>query len=384
MPPTPSRLATLRDVIIAKIGEMDRLYGTRIPRIGKPDLTWAFCTPSDWVSGFWMGQMWLAFQQTGDSALASSARARRPFFRAILDEPRYQDHDLGFQFILSSAFEFKLTGDRDARDMALRAAEALRGRYLEVGRYIKAWNHYPGASDTWAAEAAGKMIIDSLQNLALLFWANRQTGVASFRDIALAHAETSARLLVRSDFSTFHTYVFDPVTQQPLHGATHQGYADDSCWSRGQAWAIHGFAQIARASGDKHYLELAAKLADFAIAHLPDDLVPEWDYTLGEGAPRHRDSSAGAITAAGLFLIAEQLGGAKGARYREAGLRMLGGLIARCDITARPGAQGFLDEGCYWLSNGQSHAMLTYGDYYYLEAVLRALGHTDFAWDDPR
>lgn len=382
--PTLGELARLRDRIIDRIRAADARFAGRIPKIGRPDLTWSFCRPSDWVSGFWPGQLWLAYQQSKDVRFADSARARRPFFQEILDNPANQDHDLGFQFILSSAFEHKLTGDVVARDMALRAAEALRGRFQLVGRYIKPWSHYPGADTVWAAEAAGNMIVDTLQNLSLLFWAYRQTGVASYRDIALAHVETSAQLLVRSDGSTFHAWVFDPVTQQPLRGATHQGFADDSCWSRGQAWAIHGFAQIAQAAGDPAYLELATRLADFALDHLPADMVPEWDYLLPPGAPRYRDSSAGAITAAGLLLIASQIAEPKASFYRDAALRMLGGLMDRCDLTQNPTAEGLLDEGAYWIGTGQSHAMLTYGDYYYFEAVLRALGQTSFAWDDLR
>lgn len=380
--PGGAELSALRHRLLSRIRSTDALLGTRIPKIGKPDLSWAVCTPSDWVSGFWMGQLWLAYQQTGDLEIADSARARRDFFQTILDDPQYQDHDLGFQFILSSAFEHKLTVDHAAHDMALRAAEALRGRFQSVGRYIKPWSHYPGADSTWAKEAASLMIVDTLQNLALLFWAHRRTGVASYRAIALAHAETSARLLVRPDGSTFHAYVFDPVTQEPLRGATHQGFSDASCWSRGQAWAIHGFAQIARASGESSYLDLAMRVADFAIAHLPPDQVPEWDYLLLDGAPRHRDSSAGAITAAGLLLIASQLSGSRASFYKNAALAMIGGLMARCDLTKNPQAHGFLDEGAYWVGTGQNHAMLTYGDYYYLEAVLRALGHSNFAWDD--
>lgn len=380
--PDRRELVALRDRIIGRVLGADEKFNGRIPKVGKPDLSWEFCEPNDWVSGFFIGELWLAYAETRDPGIVDSIRARMGFFRAILDDPRFQDHDLGFQFSLSSAFEHKMTGDRVALNMALRAAEALRARFQKVGRYIKPWDHYPGADAGWAAEAAGSMIIDTLQNLALLFWAHRISGVASYREIALAHAETAARLLVRPDGATFHVYMFDPVSQLPIRGATHQGFSDNSCWSRGQAWAIHGFAQIARNSGESRYLDLAIRCADFALVHLPDDMVPEWDYLLDEGAPRHRDSSAGAITAAGLFLIADQVSSDKAAVYRNAALRIIAGLMARCDLTDRRDADGLLDEGAYWVGTGQSRAMLTYGDYYYFEAVLRALGRSNFAWDD--
>jgi unsaturated chondroitin disaccharide hydrolase len=378
-----SDLSAARDRLLNKALHCNRTFGVLNPKIGLPDLTWSFCRPGDWTAGFWSGILWLGYQQTGDSRFRNAARARRRFFQAVLDDPRHQDHDLGFQFILTSAFEYDLTGDMLALQMGLRAAQALRNRYQPIGRYIKAWDPYPGCSHDWMETAARKAIIDSMQNISLLFWANRRTGVASFRDVALAHAETTANLLVRDDYSTFHTYDFDPVTQEPTGGSTHQGLADDSCWARGQAWAIHGFAQTALNSRQLEYAELAAKLADYVIERLPEDGVPEWDYSVTDDGVRHRDSSAGAITAAGLFIVAETMGEDRGAKYRRAGLHMLKGLMERCDVSALPRSQGFLDEGAYFVRQGHSRAMLPYGDYYYLEAILRALGHTEFPWGDP-
>src|SRR5690606_32066449 len=128
--------------------------------------------------------------------------------------------------------------------------------------------------------------------------------------------------------STYHSFVFDPVTGQPLRGETVQGFADESCWSRGQSWGIHGFAMAYQYTGDERFLATALRLADYALAHLPDDGVPYWDYLLPDGAPRYRDSSAGAIMAAGLFLLADVLDDeVKAARYRAAARAMLDALL---------------------------------------------------------
>ena len=106
-------------------------------------------------------------------------------------------------------------------------------------------------------------------------------------------------ILFREDYSTYHTFDFDPETGAPIKGETFQGYADDSCWSRGQAWAVHGFAQIYEHTRDQKYLTAAKALAEYVIDRLPADGVPLWDYCLPADAPQYRDSSAGAITAAG-------------------------------------------------------------------------------------
>ncbi|NNC01082.1 glycosyl hydrolase, partial [Corallococcus exiguus] len=143
----------------------------------------------------------------------------------------------------------------------------------------------------------GRMIADTMQNLALLHWAHGETGQVDFRDVALGHAATAAKHLVRDDDTTYHTYVFDSVSGAPLRGETHQGFADESCWSRGQAWMIHGYAQCALSTGDSTALDIARRLAAKAEHLMSRDSVPVWDYGLNDGSPAYRDSSAGAIMA---------------------------------------------------------------------------------------
>ena len=43
------------------------------------------------------------------------------------------------------------------------------------------------------------------------------------------------------------------------HRQTAQGYADESTWSRGQAWAIYGYTVCYRETHDKKYLNQALK-----------------------------------------------------------------------------------------------------------------------------
>lgn len=356
--------------------------GDRNPKIGTADHQWEYCGPSNWVSGFYAGQLWLcsvaAAATLAANAFKSAALLRKSYHKRLLDHPEWHDHDLGFQFVLTSVAEFRLTGCSEAKEMALAAAESLYARFQPVGKYIVAWNDTHGLGPE---RTRGKTIVDSLQNVSLLFWASEVSRDTRFREAAIAHSDTLMEHIVREDFSTFHTFDFDPETHRPVKGETFQGYADDSCWSRGQSWAIHGYAQIYSHTGDRKHLLLARKLADYVIARLPEDAVPPWDYNLPSSEPQIRDSSAGAITAAGLLSIAEHCGDSEQAEYYRAwGCRMLEGLIQQCDLTNNPRAMGLLDQGASFVRGGLSNNMLPYGDYYYLEALMRTQGHADFFW----
>ncbi len=350
--------------------------GTDRPLIGRPDLTYQRCGSDFWVEGFWSGQLWLAYAATQDPVFLEAARAQRPYFVARLDRPQSHDHDLGFLYSLSLVADFTLTGDQDARWGALRAAKALAGRYNPNGRFIRAWNDWGSQSNN-----RGRIIIDCMENLGLLFWAAAQLDEPRYYDIALAHARTTADHIVRADGSTYHSFHFDPDTGVPLRGETVQGYANNSCWSRGQAWGIHGFAQTYSYTREPRFREVAARLADYALARLPDDRVPFWDYLLPAHEPHYRDSSAAAIMAAGLFLLADQLDDiVRAAFYRDAARAMLDGLIAGYTTFDHAHAEGLLLHGASHVAQGYVDNMLPYGDYFFVEALLRAQGFRTFFW----
>jgi unsaturated chondroitin disaccharide hydrolase len=360
-----------------------------IPRMGaeRPSLgvagglTYIRCGENDWVDSFWNGQLWLAWDETRDEAFFAAARAQRPYFASRVARLDSHDHDLGFLFTLSTVADYKLTGDAEARQLSLRAAAALAGRFNRAGQFIQAWNARPEMSPEEAWRRRGKIIIDCMMNLGLLFWAAQISGRQELAAIAVTHADTNTRYIVRPDDSTYHTFDFDPETGAPLGGFTAQGFADESCWSRGHAWAIHGYAQTYQYTGEVRFRDVARRLADYALAHLPADGVPLWDYRLPADAPQHRDSSAASIEAAGLFLLADTLGDDPAAAgYRAAARRILDGLIAGYTTFAHPEAEGLLIHGASHVARGRSDTMLPYGDYFFVEALLRARGRTEFFW----
>ncbi|MFT4173988.1 MAG: glycoside hydrolase family 88 protein [Rhodocyclaceae bacterium] len=364
---------------VAKLKATMPVVGLRNPKIGKSDNTWEYCGPFDWVISFQAGQYWLAAQLSGDPAFVVAAQARRQIFRNLLAHPIGCDHDLGFQFSLSCVADWKMTGHDAARELALRAADVLARRFDLGGGYLRAWNPKPG-NPAGSRFTAGRIIADTLQNLALLYWASGETGIAAYREIADAHAQASMRHLVREDGSSFHTFVFDPASGEPLRGETHQGHADASCWSRGQAWMIHGFAQSYLYTGNPLFKDTAARLAAKAEQCMGQDTVPVWDYFLPADAKPWRDSSAGAIMAAGLYILASVSDDEGRQRWTAFADRLVDGMLEHCDLSGDPRAHGILAHGAAHVRAGMHDNMLPYGDYYFMEALMRSQGHTQFFW----
>jgi unsaturated chondroitin disaccharide hydrolase len=353
---------TLTDAL-ARIRRHRRAFDDRFPTVGE-GTRYRTAANDHWLAGFWPGLLWLACTATADADLCGHAEALLPSFKERLAKRVHITHDLGFLFTLSARAQWQVTGDRAARSLALEAARHLLARYRLPGKYIQAWGQIADPDE------GGRMIIDTMMNLPLLFWASAETGDPQYRQAAVAHAETSARYLLRPDGSTYHTYFLDQESGAPLGPRTHQGYADDSLWARGQAWAIYGFAVAAEWSGDPRFLETAQSAALRFIAELPPDGVPWWDLRLPEEAPHFRDSSAGAIAAAGMLRLARFDAAGEAGSFRRSALALLKALVAHC-FEVDPEGQGLLHHATYHAHKGWGvDAYLICGDYFFLEALL--------------
>jgi hypothetical protein len=315
--------------------------------------------PGGWVGGHWTGLLWLAFAQTGD-----------PFFERAAREwttklaPRQNDtstHDLGFLFELSHVLGAQLTGDTSLNAPAAQAARSLIQRYNEKGKFIRAW----GALN--AEQNRGRAIIDTLMNLDLLYWATRETGEQVFAEIATAHARTALKYQVRADWSTSHTMDFNAETGAFLAQDTHQGLSASSCWARGQAWAVYGCAETYRNTGDAIFLDAARNLAEYALRRAPADRVPFWDYDSPLIPNDVRDSSAAAILAAGLLILADQ-DRANAARWRDEATTILKSLWENYSSrgTNEP---SILIHATRSKPHGAMDSGLIYGDFYFVEAL---------------
>lgn len=262
-----------------------------------------FFAIGNWTSSFFTGMALLAHATSGDpELLLQCERLAEPYRQKACVQSGDTMHDLGFLYTLYSVGMHRATGSAAHREVGLRAAEELAKRYSAVGAHLRAWGRMDEEPPVWA----GLAIIDSMMNLPLLCWASRQTRSTFFQEIAIRHADTTAATFVREDASVFHAFRFDPHTGIPRHGENYCGYAVDSHWARGTAWAIYGFALLHRNTGHARFLATARQVARRFVALLDDEVVPVWDFKLDAGRPRLRDSSAAAIAACGLMEIARQ------------------------------------------------------------------------------
>lgn len=327
---------------------------------------------TQWTAGFWPGEIWLAYEHSEDAVFRHAAQIHvQSFLNRIIHRIETDHHDMGFLYNPSCVAAWKLVGDRDARHAALLAADQLVERFHPVGGFIQAWGRM-GEPGNY------RYIIDCLLNLPLLYWAARETGNPRYREIARIHAATTLTHSVRPDDSTFHTFFMDPVSGAPSHGATKQGYRDDSSWARGQAWGIYGMALCFRHEGRPEYKETFERLLAYYLKRLPQDLVPYWDLIFTEG-DEPRDSSSAAIVACGLLEMADLVDDpARAGELWQLARRMMASLIENYAVTDAALSNGLLLHGTYSKKSPYNTCRgegvdecVAWGDYYYMEALTR-------------
>jgi unsaturated chondroitin disaccharide hydrolase len=339
----------------------------RYPQTTGAGTAWNLTESRAWTSGFWPGNLWLLYQATGDPAW--KARAERaqaaigPWRRAsTIDQV---GHDIGFMMMRSYGLDAHLTGDTTAKAWTLEAADALARRFNDKVGAIRSW----GASNL---TTEFRVIIDNMMNLELLMWAARNGGCTCLRDKAVRHARTTMREHVRPDGSTYHVVNFNPATGGVVWKRTAQGLADESTWSRGQAWGIHGFTMMYRETGDPDFLDTARRLADWYLAHLPADGVPYWDFDAPQTASEPRDSSSAAIAASGLLELARvDPDGTRRPRWLSSARGLLSALLRPAYYDSADQTAALLLHGTTSKTNGNADTGLIYGDHFLLEALTR-------------
>lgn len=356
----------IEDAVAKTLNNIDR-FGDRFPHVSQNGV-YRQIENNDWTNGFWSGMLWLCYEYTQDERYrAAASRTVDSFRRRLINHVVLDHHDIGFLYSLSAKAQWIVEKDKDARRLALQAADVLMKRWCEPGRYIQAWGP---AGDP---KEGGRIIIDCLLNLPLLYWASEQTGNPQYREAAATQADKSRRYLVRGDDSSYHTFFFRPETGEPIGGATHQGYTNGSTWTRGQAWGIYGFALSYRYTKEPQYLETAKRMARYFIEHLPADHVAYWDFNVPVTPDTYRDSSASAIAAAGLLELISQLNVQDPERvyFQEWLVKSMTSLV-QCCSTVGEEAEGLLKRGSYHVRGGLSpDDFMIWGDYFYLESLMR-------------
>lgn len=322
-----------------------------------------------WTNGFWAGLLWQMYHATGDEEYRTVAERTEVWLDEALTRFTGLHHDVGFMWLLSAAADYTLTGNETSRIRALHAATLLAGRFNPNGRFLRAWNQ----------DKTGWMIVDCLMNLSLLYWASEQTGDPRFSQIAAAHADTALRVLARPDGSCAHIAILDPVTGELLETPAGQGYAPGSAWSRGQSWAVYGFAISARHTGQIRYLDAARRAAHYFISNVAETgWVSRVDFR-APADPVYWDTTATAIAAAGLLELADLVPESERTFYRTAAQQMLQALLDdQCDFD--PAHDGLLQNGTAAYNHPDTHLPIIYGDYFLTEALLRLQNRSFRAW----
>lgn len=321
-------------------------------------------TSRDWTSGFFPGQLWFLYEYTGGNEWKLQAET----FTAPLEREKTNGgtHDMGFKIYCSFGNGYRLTKNPAYKAIIIQAAKTLSTRFRPITGVIRSWDHH---AEQWQYP----VIIDNMMNLELLFAATKLTGDSSFYKIAVSHANTTMKNHYRPDNSSYHVVDYDTVTGKVIRKNTHQGYADESAWSRGQAWGLYGFTMCYRFTKDKRYLDLAEKIATFMLNHpnMPQDLVPYWDYNAPNIPNEERDASAAAILASGLYelstysrqgklfkLKADKIIESLTQKYRSP-IGQNHGFILLHSTGSKP-------------SKSEVDVPIDYADYYYLEALMRS------------
>lgn len=318
-----------------------------------------------WCSGFYPGTLWLLYSGTRDAEIRAEAEKRLALQESM--KTYTGNHDLGFMIYCPFGNAYDITKKPEYKEVILAAAETLSKRYRPSIQAIQSWDSN--------ANFKCPVIIDNMMNLELLEWATKNGGDKKYHEIAVNHSNTTIKNQFREDNSTWHVIDYDLASGTVSRKKTHQGYADESAWARGQSWGLYGYVTMYRFTKNPVYKKVADDIAKFLLNHpnLPKDKVPYWDYNAPDIPNAKRDVSAASIMASALLELGQYAKGAEREKYVNTAATILQSLASSAYRSA-PGANGgfILDHSVGHLpGKSEVDVPLTYADYYFVEALLR-------------
>ena len=350
----------IKEIPLAKHGKPELVSPRTLDSKGELVLNPSF----RWTSGFFPGVLWYLYDFTGNKKWEIQARA----FSANIEKEKFNgaSHDVGFKIYCSFGNGYRLTKDVHYKEVIIQAAKTLSTRFNPTTGVIRSWDTMP----KWNYP----VIIDNMLNLELLFEATNLSGDSSFYRIAVSHANTTMKNHFRKDFSCYHVVDYDSTKPGGIiRKGTHQGYSDESAWARGQAWALYGYTLCYRETHDPKYLKQAENVAGFILNNptMPADLVPYWDFNAPDIPNASRDASAAACMASGFYELSTY--SKNGKIYKKAADKMIESLTNnyRSPLGESKGFILLHSTGAKPF-NSEVDAPLSYADYYYLEALLKA------------
>ena len=383
---------------------------------------------TEWTQGFQFGAALLQFDATGDERFLELGR-RQTLERMAPHVSHTGVHDHGFNNVSTYGALWRLMNEgripenaweRAFYEMALKASGATQAaRWTSLGPdgegFVASFN---GPQSLFADT------IRSMRSLALAHRLGHTLGGEndvhhSLLGRLLAHARATARYNVyygesRDGYDVrgrvVHESLFNLTDGNYRCPSTQQGYSPFTTWTRGLAWVLLGFAEElefldtctddelepfgGRADLEAMMLRTATATADFYLEQTPTCGVPYWDtgapdlHRLGDYLNRPADptndwepidSSAAAISAQGLLRLGRRLGEG-GARYSQAGLRVMDTLLSAPYLSEDADHQGLVLHSVYHWPNRWDHVppgrrvacgeATMWGDYHAREASL--------------
>lgn len=345
------------------LGESDKSPRT----IPAGETHWEAKQAGGWTSGFWAGILWYVYEGTQNDKVKQEAEKFTKTIKPILNA-KVRSHDLGFIFNSSYGNAFRLTENKEYAAILKVAADSLTTLF----------NKNVGTILSWPAQVQSKLyaphntIIDNMMNLELLFVASDISGKSQYSTMAVSHADVTIKNHIRPDSTVWHVLVYDDKTGECIRKCTHQGYADNSVWARGQAWAIYGYTMCYRETGDEKYFQTAKELTAAYLKRLPADFVPYWDFDDPEIPNSVRDASAAAVVASALLeLSGLDKNEPDKSYYRDAAEKMLWSLSSPAYRSGTKNDAFLLHSTGNKPKNVEVDIPIIYADYYYIEALVR-------------
>ncbi len=281
------RSALLGD-LLARVDETRDQIGQAWPYHADPQTgVWQTTDDGDWCGGHWVEMLTIKARLEGRKDLLEEAFSRTENLRPKLEK---DDQFRGHRFYYSAARLYAATGDENMRTLALAAAYAMRAMAIPHNGAMPIGHEVQVKSTTLASRRI--VAVDNVHpNIRLDFWALVETGDKTFARGAKRHLDVTIRDFLRPDGSTIEFIEYADDEDRMLRHFTLLGVDDDSCWSRGQAWAIAGFLRGWQVFGHKRYLEAARSTFGYWLLKIGTD-APPWDFDDPAGP---RDTSASAI-----------------------------------------------------------------------------------------
>ncbi|GHB92185.1 glycoside hydrolase family 88 protein [Cerasicoccus arenae] len=361
---------------------------------------------TEWTEGFRYGISVLHFDATGDESSLKSGRDQT-VSKMATHVSHIGVHDHGFNNLSTygNLRRLMLEGripdnewEKNFYELAIKvsgAVQAARWTERQGGGFIHSFN------------GPHSLFVDTIRSCRILMVAHRLGHVLmgegdkpiNLLERALQHIESTAKYSVfygegRDSYDergrTTHEAIFNTKDGAYRCPNSQQGYTGFSTWTRGQAWAIVGFAEElellkefsdeelapfgGRSEIEAMMLKAATATADHCIENTPVCGIPYWDtgapklHLLGDYMDRPADpynayepvdSSAAAISAQGMLRLGHYLmakgDSAVAEKYIDAGLKMSDSLFAEPYLSTDPKHHGLILHSIYHEPNGWDH-----------------------------